>query len=137
MSYRTDVCADAIKMIMFSFQYIISSNNEPCNESTEESLSAFLKIFFSILAEVIDYNGLPNNTKENYGSDSALGRMSAQSIVRIVRSSPSAFKASLLKLPEKERGVVEVAVRAEMSSYSSATTSRSKKKLKIKAFRKV
>lgn len=146
--YRLTVCAESTRILMLAFQQLHSDSaaETKSEDEKEESgnngdpLSDYLKVLFTVLASLIDYNGLPNAMKENSGSDVAIGRMCAQSIVHVVRKSPLAFKASLIRVQERERGVLETAVRAEMTGYSNLSShqksSLPKKKLNLKAFRK-
>jgi len=149
--HRTTVCANATRLLMLAYQQLHSAveakSEEPEEKGDDDSssmnpmdaLSDYLKILFTIFASVIDYNGLPNAGKDNLGSDSALGRMCAQSIVHTVRTSPLAFKSSLIRVEDRERGVLETAVRADMTGYSTSSSNKPslpKKKLNLKAFRK-
>lgn len=125
-SFRTVACADTVKVVLGAYQQLASE---------KEMLPAFLTVLFASFINMIRFNGLPNHTSPQPGADAALGRMSAQSIMYVARTTPAAFKASLAALSEQDRAVLELAVRAEMSGYAPTTQSVPKKKLDLKAFK--
>jgi hypothetical protein len=125
---RTAACATCMKIIMLTFSYKTSENEENIHTA------AFLSMVFQILVDLISYNGLPNDKKVNPGSDQALGRMSAQFFVHVLRTSPTLFKECMGSLPNNVRLVLESSVRAEMSGYASVAPV--KKKLNLKSFKK-
>jgi hypothetical protein len=71
----------------------------------------------------------------------ALGRIAAQTIVHVARTTPACFKSCVALLTDIERALLEFAVRAELSGYATATTTAQsnepvKKKLSLQGFRK-
>jgi len=126
---RTMACATCMKIVMFTFQYLSSQGADTSNEA------AFLSVVFEVLVGIISYNGLPNEAKANPGSDPALGRMSAQFFVHVLRTSPSVFKECMGTLNDNVRSVLETSVRADMSGYTSRTAP-AKKKLNLQSFKK-
>lgn len=125
---RTLACATCIKIIISMFQYTLQLENV-----TKQV--AFLHLVFQVLTEIISYNGLPNDEKTNPGSDPTLGRISAQFCVHVLRSSPTIFKECMATVDGEVRGILETAIRADMSGYASRAAP-VKKKLNLKAFQK-
>lgn len=125
---RTIACATCMKIVMFTFSYITSEKVDNTHGA------AFLSIVFQVLVELVSYNGLPNERKKNPGSDPALGRMSAQFFVHVLRTSPALFKECMGDLDDSIRSVLESSVRADMSGYASAAPL--KKKLNLRSFKK-
>jgi hypothetical protein len=100
-------------------------------------MAAFLSVVFEVWTAVIQFNGLPNQPSPNSRADPTLGRLSAQAIVHVARSSPVAFKTSVAGLSDHGRALLEFSVRAEMNGYAAAPTQAPvKKKLSLKGFRK-
>lgn len=126
---RTMACATCIKIIIAMFQHTLKSENVA-------KQVAFLHLVFEVLTEIISYNGLPNiDQKSNPGSDPALGRISAQFCTHVLRSSPTIFKECMATLDGEIRGILETAVRADMTGYENRSAP-VKKKLNLKAFQK-
>jgi hypothetical protein len=127
---RMAVSADAMKIIMVSYQSLSAGENQP--------LIAYLSVIFDLLIEVIQYNGLPNQTSPQVGANPMLGRLAAHSIVHVARTTPVAFKETVAGLTlAHARAVLEFAVRAEMSGYAAvAGATPQKKKLNLKSFQK-
>jgi len=127
--HRTVVCADAMKILLVTYQQLSSSE--------ESLLVAFVSTLFDVWVEVIRFNGLPNQASPQAGADPTLGRIMAQAIVHVARTTPTAFKTSMTTLSDHSRAVLEFAVRADMSGYaSSATQTTTKKKLSLKGYTK-
>jgi len=129
---RLTVFADAMRILMLSFQNLVEKGDDSL-------LIPFLTILFAVFVRIIEFNGLPNHHAANPSGDPSLGRMCAQAIVHTVRVSPAAFKGSMVSLSAEDRGVLEMAVRAEMSGYAVAPAANSaskKKKLSLKGFSK-
>lgn len=131
--HRTVICAGCVKIALVAYQQFSS-------DTSEEELAAFLVILFQTFIAVLRFNGLPNHPPPQGGlSDPAIGRMCAQSILHVARTTPVPFKASMAGLSEQDRAVLEFAVRAEMTGYAGATASSApapKKKLNLKNFKK-
>jgi hypothetical protein len=125
-SYRTVACADAVKVVLVAYQQLASE---------EDKLPTFLTVLFASFINTIRFNGLPNHPSPQTGADAALGRMSAQSIMYVARTTPSAFKASLAALSEHDRAVLELAVRAEMSGYATTVQAAPKRIIDLKGFK--
>jgi hypothetical protein len=130
-SKRTDACADCMKIILVALQQLSSDSPE------EEILTAFLMVAFEAFIAVLRYNGLPNHPPPQSGSDPALGRMCAQAITHVARTTPAPFKTCMAAMSEHDRAVLEFAVRADMSGYAApAAQAPEKKKLSLKGFKK-
>lgn len=129
-SNRTAVCADAMKIILVAYQV--------STEDSEEKVSSFLAVVFETLLAILRFNGLPNHASPEPLGDAVLGRMSAQAILHVARSSPAPFKSCVASLSDHERTLLEFAVRAEMSGYAVASQQQepTKKKLSLKGFKK-
>ena len=135
MLYRTAICADSMKIILLVYRHLST-------ESTEEShMTTFLSVIFEVFLPVIRFNGLPNHpSPELRYNDPSLGRICAQAILFVARTTPIAFKECVALLPNDhpERTLLEYAVRAEMNGYvvAAPTTEPIKKKLNLKSFQK-
>jgi hypothetical protein len=126
---RMNVCADTMKIIMASYQHVSSTR--------ETQLVLFLSLIFEVLIDAIQYNGLPNQASPRTGANPILGRLSAQAIVHVARTTPSAFKETVAALDGHPRALLEFAVRAEMSGYASTgAAGTEKKKLNLASFQK-
>ena len=138
---RMLACSSCMKIIMLSFQFMISQANAMSPENKpqfEAELAEYLSVIFETLVSVIKFNGLPNQPQhdlQNPGSaDSVLGRMCAQFFVHVLRTCPSSFKLCVGTLSDTSRSILESSVRADMSGYASRAVAPSKKKLNIKTF---
>jgi hypothetical protein len=99
--------------------------------------SLVLSILFETLLAILRFNGLPNHPSPQSDGDEALGRMSAQSILHIARTTLVPFKASMASLSDHDRGLLEFAVRAEMTGYVvQGQAAPVKKKLNMGSFKK-
>jgi hypothetical protein len=125
--HRQAACTDAMKAILVGYQLVSS-------QGTADETTSFLLIAFESFLSVIRFNGLPNHSSPSTGADPSLGRMCTQAIANIARTSPDPFKATLAKLNDTERTLLEFAVRAEMSGYVVAGQVQVKKKLDLKSF---
>ena len=123
---RLTVCAESIKLNLMAFQYLSSSHVE------EGTVASFISTFFEILIEGISFNGIPNNPSGNAGADEVIGRMCAQVFVHVARTSPMIFKSTLSVIAPESRTILESAVRADMSGYSSKADTR--RKISLKGF---
>jgi len=142
---RVSIIADSIRISMLAFQHLMTENHarEDGTGSLNDVLASYLRVIFAILVPVIDFNGLPNNIKKTIGSDPAIGKLCAQTIVHIARGSAPAFKCSMGSMTAEERSILEMAMRAELTGYPVANSSGLRKiashgkrgKLNIKAFK--
>lgn len=82
----------------------------------------------------VAFNGYPNHPSGKVGADEAIGRMSAQVFVHVLRSSPGVFKSTMLAIPPDSRSVLEASVRADMNGYKLQQGG--KKKLSLKGFQR-
>lgn len=131
LDHRLTAFADCMKVIMTAYQNLIASSTD------DSQTAAFLSVVFEVWTSVIQFNGIPNQPSPNAGADSTLGRLSAQAIVHVARSSPVAFKTAVADLSEHARALLEFSVRAEMSGYAAAPTQApAKKKLSLQGFTK-
>ena len=101
----------------------------------EEEINGFLLIMFDTLIKTLRFNGLPNHPPPQAGSDPTIGRMCAQAILHVARTTAVAFKACVGSMADHDRAVLEFAVRAEMSGYATAASAPAKKKLNLKSFK--
>lgn len=128
---RTTACAEAMKVVLVAFQHLVSTSAQ------ENGIVAFLMVVFEYMLVVLRFNGLPNHPPPQTESDPSLGRMAAQAIVHVARTSPAAFKQTLTSMTDTDRTVLEFAVRAEMTGYANVNASASyKKKLSLKGFKR-
>jgi hypothetical protein len=131
-AYRTTACAECMKIVLFTNQQFAADDS-----SGENEIATFLVVLFQSFISVLRFNGLPNHPPPQAGSDPAIGRMCAQAITHIARTTPLPFKSSMAGLSEHDRAVLEFAVRAEMSGYATAAAQAPvKKKLNLKSFKK-
>lgn len=128
--HRQTMCAQAMKLTLIGYQQITS------DESDDQHVGAFLSILFATLLAILRFNGLPNHPSPQADGDEALGRMSAQAILHVARTTPVAFKASMASLSDHDRGLLEFAVRAEMTGYVVQGQVAAPKKLNVKSFQK-
>lgn len=131
VDHRLNAFADCMKIIMTSYQQLVASSVD------DAQMTAFLSVVFEVLISAIQFNGLPNQPSPNAGADPTLGRLSAQAIVHVARTTPVAFKTSVAGLSDHGRALLEFSVRADMSGYATAPApSPAKKKLSLQGFRK-
>jgi hypothetical protein len=132
--HRTTTCADAMKIVLVGFQQLSSDGS-----TADPIMTGFLVVVLETFIAVIRYNGLPNHPAPQGGSsDPALGRMCAQAITHVARTTPLPFKTCMAAMLEHDRAVLEFAVRAEMSGYAAPASSQAttKKKLSLKGFKR-
>ena len=129
--YRTSACAEAMKITLTAYQQIVA-------EEQEEVVASFLLVVFETLLAVLRFNGVPNHASPEVHSDPALGRMCAQAILHVARTTPGPFKSCVAMLADHERLLLEFAVRAEMSGYAVAGGGQpqSLKKINLASFKK-
>ena len=104
----------------------------------EEDMTEFLAALFEVFIDVLRFNGLPNPPPPQGAlSDPSIGRMCAQAITHVARTTPVPFKSSMGCMSEHDRVILEFAVRGEMSGYAVASAPVPvKKKLSLKGFKK-
>lgn len=129
--YRKTACAHSMKVMLLGYQQLCSA------EDSDEEVTSFILVLFETLLAVLRFNGLPNHPSPSIDGCAALGRMVAQAILHIARTSPVPFKTAVASLGQTDRTLLEFAVRAEMSGYAVATQNAPvKKKLDLKSFKK-
>jgi hypothetical protein len=143
--HRTAACTDCIRIIIVAFQHMHASSSVSKQEETvvaqydEQMISAFLSVVFESLVSLIVFNGLPNHIISGNGgvnADPVIGRICAQSIVLVARTTPLAFKASMALVGPEDRGMLEAAARAELSGYARGSREHApvKKKINLTGF---
>jgi hypothetical protein len=143
--HRTAACTDCVRIIILTFQHMHASSSVSEQEETaveqydEQMISAFLSVVFESLVSLIVFNGLPNHIISGNGgvnADPVIGRICAQSIVLVARTTPLAFKASMALVGPEDRGMLEAAARAELSGYASGSREHApvKKKISLTGF---
>lgn len=130
-SHRTGACADAMKIVLAAYQQVSS-------EEEEQVVASFLVVVFGTLLAVLRFNGVPKHASPEAHGDPALGRMCAQAILHVARTTPGPFKSCVAMLAEVDRPLLEFAVRAEMTGYAVAGEQHQpvKKKISLAGFRK-
>lgn len=128
--YRTSACAEAMKIVLTAYQQISA-------EEQEEVVSSFLVIVFETIVAVLRFNGIPNHASPEVLGDPALGRMCAQAILHVARTTPDPFKSCVAVLADHERLLLEFALRAEMSGYVvAAGQQQAPRKINLAGFKK-
>eukprot|EP00546_Thalassionema_frauenfeldii_P015592 CAMPEP_0178909046 /NCGR_PEP_ID=MMETSP0786-20121207/8271_1 /TAXON_ID=186022 /ORGANISM="Thalassionema frauenfeldii, Strain CCMP 1798" /LENGTH=2043 /DNA_ID=CAMNT_0020581037 /DNA_START=387 /DNA_END=6518 /DNA_ORIENTATION=+ len=125
--HRTPVCTDTMKIIMVSYQHLSTAENQ---------LIPYLSLVFEVFIDILRYNGLPNQASHQKGANPVLGRLVAQAIVHVARTTPEPFKEVVGRLEPHPRALLEFSFRAEMNGYTTADTAPQKKKLNLKFFKK-
>ena len=129
LSHKISICGDSMKILMVSYNQL--------SLAEETILIAFLTLVFECWIAIIQYNGLPNQASPQPGADAMLGKVSAQAIMHVARTTPEAFKSSMGGLSDHARAILEFAVRSDMSGYANINTNEPvKKKLDLKSFKK-
>jgi len=120
--------AESVKVVIGFYQQLLQ----------QEFLSEFLATVFETMLAVLRFNGLPNHPSKEETGDAALGRLVAQTVVHVARTSPEAFKRCMGAMSEQDRALLEFAVRGEMTGYAQSTQGQApaKKKLNLKSFKK-
>merc|ERR1712232_1208845 len=124
-THRASVCKDTMNIIRLSFQHVSTSQMHTV---------PYLSIIFEILIAVIQYNGLPNQISPQTGANPVLGRLAAQAIVHVARTTPQPFKEVLGELEPHPRAILEFAFRSEMDGYAEVNIGPKKKKLNLKSY---
>jgi hypothetical protein len=130
--HRKTACADSLKLLLLGYQQMTSTI-----PSSDDDIVLYLLVLFECLLAVLRFNGLPNHP--TLQGDVSLGRMSAQAILTVARTTPAAFKSTLAQLSnDHDRALVEFAVRGEMSGYATASTMQEpvRKKLNVASFKR-
>jgi hypothetical protein len=128
--HRTSACAEAMKITLTAYQQIVA-------EEQEEVVASFLLVVFETLLAVLRFNGVPNHASPEVHNDPALGRVCAQAILHVARTTPGPFKSCVAMLADHERPLLEFAVRAEMSGYALAGGQpQTLKKINLAGFKK-
>ena len=130
--HRTPVSADCMKISLVALGQLQADG------SSDEVLVGFLIVLFETFVTVLRFNGIPNHPKPQAQSDPAIGRMCAQALLHVARTSPDPFKTCLASMADHDRAVVEFAVRGEMTGYasqSSAAAATPKKKISLAGFK--
>jgi hypothetical protein len=130
-SQRVTACADCMKVVLAAYHQFAA-------DCAEEEISEFLIVLFEAFIAVLRFNGLPNHPPpQGPLSDPSIGRMCAQAITHVARTTPMPFKSCMGAMSEHNRTVLEFAVRAEMSGYATGSApAPAKKKLNLKGFKK-
>ncbi|GAX24402.1 hypothetical protein FisN_4Lh537 [Fistulifera solaris] len=129
---RSDLFAASMKILLIAYQTL--------SDDGDEAMSTFLALFFQAQLGALRCNGLPNHPTATPGGNPILGRMCAQSILHIAKTTPHPFKETISRFAEHDRALLEFSVRAEMNGYTTASShvqpEEKKKKLSIKGFKK-
>ena len=124
---RHQCFADSLKVVLVIYQQLLK----------ESFLAEFLSTIFETFIAVLRFNGLPNHPSPQEKGDGTMGRLVAQSVLHIARTSPETFKASMGSLNDQDRAILEFAVRGEMTGYATVHgQAPAKKKLNLKSFKK-
>jgi hypothetical protein len=127
-SERPKTCANCMQICLVAYQQFAS-------DAGDEELASFLVVMFEAFIAILRYNGLPNHPPPQAGSDPAIGRMCAQAILHVARTTAVPFKTTMARMADHDRAVLEFAVRAEMTGYATAAPAPAKKKLNLKSFK--
>jgi hypothetical protein len=129
-SLRVTACTDCMKIVLAAYQQFTA-------DCTDEEVSEYLGVLFRVFIAVLRFNGLPNHPLPHGAlSDPSIGRMCAQAITHIARTTPIPFKSCMAVMSDHDRAVLEFAVRGEMSGYAAAPAAApTKKKLSLKGFK--
>jgi hypothetical protein len=129
---RSGLFAASMKILLIAYQQL--------SDDGDESMSTFLALFFEAQLGALRCNGLPNHPTATPGGNPILGRMCAQSILHIAKTTPLPFKETISRFAEHDRALLEFSVRAEMNGYATASShvqpEEKKKKLSIQGFKK-
>jgi hypothetical protein len=130
-SQRLTACADCMKILLAFYQQFTG-------DCSEEEVSQFLEVLFEAFIAIIRFNGLPTHpSPQGKLSDANIGRMCAQAITYVARTTPDSFKTCMNGMADHDRAVLEFAVRADVSGYVVAgNTAPAKKKLILTGFKK-
>lgn len=128
-SQRSQCFAESIKVVLLFYQQALSA----------DFLSQFLVTVFHTLIIVLRFNGLPLHPSGQQKGETGLGRLVAQTVLHIARTSPEAFKGSMAAMNEQDRSLLEFAVRGEMTGWKQShpqVQTPAKKALNFKKFKK-
>ena len=130
-SRRISACTDSMTVVMASYKQFSS-------DFSESDVIEFLVVLFESFIAVLRFNGLPNHPPpQGITSDPSIGRMCAQGITHVAKSTPVPFKVCMSGMSEHDRAILEFAVRGELSGYVvTAASAPVKKKLSLKGFKK-
>lgn len=125
---RKECFADTLKVVLILYQQLLK----------ESYLAEFLSTIFETFIAVLRFNGLPNYPSPQEKGEAALGRLVAQAVLHVARTSPEPFKVSMGSLNDQDRTILEFAVRGEMTGYAPTAGGQApaKKKLNLKSFKK-
>ena len=127
--HRHSVCSDSMKILMVSYNQLISGDHM--------LLTSFVTLVFECWVAIIQFNGLPNQSTPQHGADAMLGKISAQAIMHVARTTPTVFKVSMGDLSDHARSILEFAVRSDMSGYAiNSMQVPMKKKIDLTSFKK-
>jgi hypothetical protein len=125
---RQSICTDAVAVLLVGYRHLAST-------VPEDLTAAFVSSVFGVMLAVLRYNGLPNQQQAH--GDPSIGRVCAQACLLVARTTPNVFKSYLGILSDQDRGLVELAVRGEMTGYAtSGPSGGTKKVLNLSGFRK-
>ncbi|KAL7571858.1 hypothetical protein ACA910_002934 [Epithemia clementina (nom. ined.)] len=127
-SKRRECFADSLKVVLIIYQHLLQ----------ESYLSDFLSTIFESFIAVLRFNGLPNHPSPQEKGEPAMGRLVAQAVLHVARTSPEPFKVSMGSLNEQDRAILEFSVRGEMTGYAQVASGQApaKKKLNLQSFKK-
>ena len=116
----------------------MASYKQFSSDFSESDVIEFLVVLFESFIAVLRFNGLPNHPPpQGITSDPSIGRMCAQGITHVAKSTPVPFKVCMSGMSEHDRAILEFAVRGELSGYVvTAASAPVKKKLSLKGFKK-
>ena len=86
-------------------------------------VEAFLGVLLPVFVQVIEFNGLPQRFlvgAGGAGGDPQLGKTLATSLLHFVKTSGVEFKSVMGTVGDKDRAVLEKAVRGEMTGFGGA-----------------
>ena len=130
MKKKTIICADALRITMQSIQGLNRTDQG-------DGLIVMLDLVFTVMVELLEFNGLPSKPSGNQMSDPAIGKMCAQALLHSVKSFPNPSKSVISRMESGKRAILESAVRAEMIGNQVQNNGPTKKKLSLKKFTKV
>ena len=134
-SHQTTACAECmVKIVLFAYQQFAADSES--SDATE--MATFLGVLFQSFISVLRFNGLPNHPPPQAGSDPVVGRMCAQAITHIARTSHDAVALQIQHGQLIRASLSCFGVCGEMSGYAtaSAVQAPAKKKLNLKSFKK-
>lgn len=130
MPKRHLLFGDSMRVILAFYQQISTDST---------GLSEFLAVLFEAFLAVLRFNGLPNHPSPQEKGEPVLGRIVAQAVLHVARTSPEPFKTCMgTFLGDQDRAILEFSVRGEMTGYAPTANAEApvKKKLDLKSFKK-